>query len=173
MHRASYLNQTSTPVKVYQLWVVPKFYTEDGLTDTQLQADLFTRHGLSTDKDASWANNSASILYDEPINSSKFALLKKKTFVLGTNTMAPQAPNTNSGTRSAYYQEKMWIPLNRKYTYGSLADGETEIRTLQPPVYWISWCAGLIDDQNTLPAAGTIKRQLHVATYFRDGESGM
>jgi len=173
MHRATFQNYMVYPIKIWEMWVVPKFYTEDGLTPSQLQADFFTRHGLPADKDASWTDTTASILYDEPINSSKFAVLKKRSFVLGSGPSSAAQVTANTGSMKNFKMEKLWIPLNRKYTYGSLIDGETEIRTLQAPVYYITWAAGILDDNATAPTASAFKRQIHSVTYFRDGESGM
>jgi len=172
MHRAIFVNNLNTPMKIYELWLVPKFYTEDGLTPAQLQADMYSRHGLATDKDASWTDTTASILYDEPINSSKFALLKKRTFILGSSGVSSTS-QTNTGSAKCYKQEKLWIPLNRKYTYGSLADGETEIRSLQAPVFYVTWACGVSEDNGAVSVGSALKRQIHSVTYFRDGESGM
>lgn len=173
MHRTNWQNTGyNGPVRVYEFWIVPKQYSsESSFTDAQLQDDFFTRHGLALDKDGSWTDNLPSILYDEPVNSDKFLVLKKKTFLLGTCNMASATQNTGSIT--AYRQHKTFIKLNRKFTYGDItADGETSSVCLQPPVFYINFVIPQMQATGT-PSPGLINREAHIVTYFRDGESGM
>lgn len=170
-HRADFRNNTADCLRVYQYWIVPLFYKEDGLTDAELQADFFTRHGLTAETDASWSTTASSILYDEPVNGAKFAILKKSCFNLGSANL--QANTLNTGSASAYKFQRLWIPLNRKYTYGHALDGEDTTRTIQPPVYYVSWCTKLFEADGTASVGSVLSRQIHSMVYFRDGESGM
>lgn len=172
MHRANWRNNLTQPVKVYQFWVVPLLHKEGGLTDAELQADFFTRHGLSTDNDATWTTTTASMLYDEPVNSQRLLVLKKSTFILGpVNT---GGTNQNYGTTSCVRRQNMFIKLNKKYTYGNFAgDAEDESVPIQPSVIWISWVAPLFESPTGTSVTAAVQRELHIATYFRDGESGM
>lgn len=170
--KSNWKNNTALPIKVYNFWVVPLVYKENGLTDAELQADFYTRHGLTADNDGSWVATNGSIFFDEPINPQKFAVLKQAHFILGGSGLA-NATNGH-GQYPTYKRQKFWIPLNRRYTYGNFEqDGEVSERTIQAPVYYISFCVGLLEPDGTGVGVQQVQRETHHITYFRDGESGM
>lgn len=169
MQNISWRNITTAIQHVYEYWIVP---VNGGisLTDANLQDDLYTRHGTALDQDGSWSTILPAILYDEPINSEKWRVLKKRKTILGPLTGGVtdrQATNLPS-----FKQMKTWVPLRRKYTYGQSAnDGEDPEEPLQGSVYWINFV--VTQHSNGSSAAGAVERTVHMVTYFRDGNSGM
>jgi len=171
MHKSNYRNNTNGALKVYEMWIIPLQWNSNNYGDANLQNDLFTRHGLSLDTDGTWSNDLASILYDEPINSAKFCVLKKRSF-----TLAPRLATgllDNGGNLRNFKMNNIWIKVGRKYTYGTSTDsGEVADTSIQPPVFYISWTNGILEAPGTAPETNAVTRELHVVTYFRDGESG-
>nr|WAQ80618.1 MAG: putative capsid protein [Circoviridae sp.] len=170
LHKVTWRNLTETLLKVYEFWIIPLQYDSTTINDAALQDDFFTVHGQANDNDRAWTAVLASQLYDEPINSNKFIVVKKRVTKL--------APSTGSavsayGTLSCMKSFKSYIPINRKYTYGHVGDGESAVNTLQPPVFYITFTIDQLTASSTAVRAAACQREIHMVTYFRDGESGM
>lgn len=187
-HAVNFLNQRDVPVKVYQYWIIPNQYRED-MTDADLQNDFYTIHGEKRDTDVNWTNNRPSYLYDEPVNSNKFTVLKKKVI-----TLAPFAltGGGNSGKgewpgMKTYHTSKTFIRLNRKFTYGtapyeeqlgevSVMKGdadETGDSPIQAPVFWIMFAVPIMEVTGATIIPNCIRRESHIITFFRDEASGL
>jgi len=171
-HRMLWQNLSNAvgPIRIYQLWVIPKNWDPEAVSiNTEMRKSLFTAHGLADDKDRSWSTLLASQLYDEPINEAKYTVLKKKAFTLGVY-------NVNDGF-ATYRSENFWIPLKRKYTYGTPVggegggDAESDNNTVQPPVIYMQWSCPILQDTGAAVTTAAVRRDAHVVTYFRDGDS--
>lgn len=172
-HVMNWQNLSSAPVKIYNYWIVPKQWKPETST-ADLVDDFYTRHGLDEDTDGSWASDLATYLYDEPVNPDKYTVVKTAHFTLAPGNYADGAPFWKlGGTMTNYKKHKMWIPLNRKFTYGSVADaGETTLNPLQPPLLHV--CFGIFPmTTDGVEASNLVLRESHVITFFRDGTSGM
>jgi len=173
----TWMNKTNSLIKVYQYWITPRNYDPEVTTDTFLQDDFYTRHGLGFDDDGPWLPNLGSYLYDDPVNSKKFLVLKKKTFMLAPGAgVSGAAARPQMNKIDGFKSQKMFIKLDRKFTYGmggEGGDGETPNLPIQPPVYWVTFHVAMSEPFGTDPGSSGVTRESHIVTYFRDGESGM
>jgi len=172
-HRMNWKNLSGRVYKVHQYWIIPKQWNPLVAT-ADLQKDFYTRHGLPDDQDGSWLYDQSAYLFDEPCNPERYTVIKQNKFLLGpgNGTANLNFWNPNLAPRS-YVEQDFWIPLNRKFTYGSLSDpGELSTHVQQPPVIYVSF----VVEPSTIggtQAATDIQREAHLITFFRDGESGM
>jgi len=159
------------------------------MTDADLQNDFYTIHGEARDTDVNWTSTRPSYLYDEPVNSNKFTVLKKKVMTLApySSTGGTNGSIQYYGRLNTYVQNKMFVKLNRKFTYGtapyeeplgelSVEKGdadETGDEPIQAPVFWISFVVPIMQAVNTAPANNCVFRESHVITFFRDEGSGL
>lgn len=169
LHKVGMRNNTNLWLKYYEYWIIPRQWNSETYTDADLQNDFLVVHGAATDQDRTWTATLASIIYDEPINGKKFTVLKKKV-----TTLPPAAATaTNAGSLRMLRTYKTWIPVNRTYNYGSFGEGETSNTPLEPPIFYINFVVDQLSATATPIQASAITRELHIVTYFRDGESGM
>jgi len=175
-HNMTIRNLLAVPVKYYEYWIIPKVYDSQTISDTLLQKDWFTVHGLVVDRDRNWRADEGSLIYNEPINPDRFIVLKKRVTMLaprtGSSGSYPMGNLKNEVTRKNY------IPINRKYNYGSpntvIAnnDGEPDI-PIEAPVFYINYAIDTLTAQPTSITNNALLREMHIVTFFRDGESGM
>ena len=170
MCKRTYRNLTIAPLHIYEYWIVPRNYDAATWNDAQLQDDFHTRHGLAEDKDGSWVNNLSPILYNEPVNSEKYLVLKKKRTLLAGQGQGSRFDIDFLWGKSSCVELSDFIRLDRKYTYGSFNDSEPQDLPIQPPVYYIFFAANTFGRTETV---GSFRREHHVVTYFRDAASGM
>jgi hypothetical protein len=181
-HATNFYNLLNVPVKVYEYWVIPLNYRSGLMGDSDLQDDFYTIHGEERDTDVGWTNDRPSYLYDEPINSNKYSVLKKKV----TN-LAPAGSGGFFNKTNTYVSSKRFIKLNRKFTYGTaeyegtVGDGLTAtfgdtgegFFPEQPSVFYISFAIPVMEGVNSPPIDECVRREMHVITYFRDTSSGL
>lgn len=173
-HVTNWANRCGCAVKVYEFWIIPKNYDHlDVDQDAALQQDFFTKHGQPSDNDADWLPNVASLLYDEPINKQKFEVLKKNVFILGAVSGGTflQVTDNSLQQKANFKLQKFWIPIKRKFTFGSAVDGEDPVTPVQAPVFYINWAVELMGADATVSTPNALWRESHIITYFRDGES--
>jgi len=168
-HKEWFANLSNLAMHIWCIWAIPKQYNP-GDTALVVTDDFYTRHGLADDQDGSWQETLPSYLFDEPINPDKWTVIKRKKIVLGPGVAA--AAGSLLPNKDCQKTINTWIPLNRKFTYGSAGDSEQTTLPLQPPVYYISFCCPPFQPTGT-PTPNLVLRERHVITYFRDGESGM
>jgi len=170
LFKVNFKNTGDRLQKIYEYWVIPHNYTAETVSDASLQKSFFTMHGQSTDNDRDWATNLTSMLYDEPINPDKYTVIKKRVTNLGPgNTTTNMNP---FGLRN-WVNYSTYIPVNRKYTYGAeIADAESATLPIQAPVFYISFAVEQFSLGTATPQA-SFTREMHVVTFFRDGESGL
>jgi len=176
LHVMTIRNLLAVPIRYYEYWVIPKIYNPLTISDALLQDDFYTAHGFVIDKDRVWTPLLPSYLYNEPVNPDKYTVLKKRI----TN-LAPRTGSSGSypmGLDKSERHFKTYIPVGRKYNYGSqvtsgvINDGEPDI-PIEPPIFYISFCIDTITATNTAVTTNAVFRELHMVTFFRDGESGM
>nr|WAQ80596.1 MAG: putative capsid protein [Circoviridae sp.] len=165
--KCGFRNITDRVVILYEYWLVPVAYFP-GFDD--ISTNMFTKHGMVDDMDNNWVATAPSMMFDEPINPNAFKVLKKRKTLLSPGTSFTNTFPQDKGKSSAYYTN--FIRLDRKFTYGSIEDGEDERETLQAPVYYVTWCNFEMEPTGSNPA-NALARELHLITYFRDGESGL
>jgi len=168
-HKCVWENLSDEHVAVYQVWFVPKQY-EQAMSDAKLQREFFNKDGLSpTDEDDNWASTLSYMFMDRQINSQKFSVVMKKKTILG-----PRRDDAVSKAASNYPAlkiEQMWIPCKRKFTYEAVAeDGVGTDRSEQPTIFYVNWVVRVGQNTGGTPQA-TVKRNLQVITFFRDGGS--
>jgi hypothetical protein len=179
-HINTWLNKTNNLIKVYQYWITPRQYDSETFSDADLVDDFYTRHALGGgDADGTWLDVMPSYLYDDPVNSAKFVVLKKKTFMLAPGLgVAGAAARPAMNNLDGYHKQRFFVKLNRKYTYGSTSseggagDGEDGDNPIQPPVFWITFHVTVSEPFLTSAGSSPLTRESHIVTYFRDGESG-
>jgi len=170
LFKVNFKNNDSRVHRIYEYWVIPHNYSPENLTDAELQKNFFVMHGQATDNDRNWTNNLTTMLYDEPINPDKFTVLKKRVTMLGPGNVTT---NMNPAGLRNWVNYSTYIPINRKYTYGAeVADTESALQPIQPPVVYISFCVTQMELASA-PVIAALQREMHVVTFFRDGESGM
>jgi len=162
-HWALWNNTTNVHIRIHQYWIVPKQYTSlPVMTDTKLQEEFYTNPGQVTDGDVDWVGNQGAMYYRMAVNSEKFTVLKKKTFMLAP---ASEASVIQKSSKPSYREESFWIPLNRKYTYEQ-AEGDTS-RTEQAPVFYISFVTKM-NQKSADVSSPMCESEMRVVTYFRD-----
>jgi len=177
-HRQTWENISGEIMKLHQYWVIPKIHKHAYAT-SDLTDDFYTRHGLPDDNDGDWGYQLDSYLYDEPVNPLRYTVIKKKKTLLAPSyrlTEAGFTKNTNPlGSKPSIIEQDFWIPLNRKFTYGSLSDaGEVTTYVEQPSVIYIEFlCPIMQPGTGQQQLNNLVYRDEHVITFFRDGTSGM
>jgi hypothetical protein len=171
--RETYKNVSTYVIKCHQIMAIPKQW--DPLKATaDLTDDFYRRHGLAEDNDGSWSSLLGSYLFEEPVNPDKWTVLYRTSFLLSPGQTAIGPPNFNNVPNYDNYKEiDKWVPLRRRFTYGSLSDaGETTAPPNQPPVIYITF-AHPVQTFNGVATPNLVTRERHLITYFRDGSSGM
>jgi len=177
-HRMNWENVSGEILKIHQYWIIPKIHKHAYAT-SDLTDDFYTRHGLDTDTDGDWGYQLDSYLYDEPVNPLRYTVVMKKKTILAPSYRLTEAGFTKNPAplpkKSCFVEQDFWIPLNRKFTYGTIEDaGEVSTYVEQPSLIYVEFVVPLMQvGTGQQQLNNLVFREEHVITYFRDGTSGM